>query len=200
MRDQEYEDLLQTALEVVLVSMRKNEFRGDSSLSTWAATIARNVAIDALRARARARRVFAHEADAQDVAARRHSMHPNPERLADVREQLAHYRDALTKLCPDKARVVYLHEVLGHRLEEIAGMLGISVAATQSRLVRGRRDIGDAVASLERRSPDLSAEEVPGRSGYRWRAARRRALEPNSESADESGEGGSLEVASYRRS
>jgi RNA polymerase sigma factor (sigma-70 family) len=150
-RDQEYEDLLQSALETVLDTMRKDRFRGECSMSTWAARIARNVAIDALRARTRERRVFAHKADVTDVAAQSRSTRPSPEKLADVREQLGRYRDALRRLEPEKAQVVYFNDVLGHGIDEIASTLGISVAATQSRLVRGRKEITEIVATLERK-------------------------------------------------
>jgi RNA polymerase sigma factor (sigma-70 family) len=173
-QDQEYEDLLQTALEAVFAALRTDRFRGDSSLSTWASRIARNIAIDALRARSRERRVFAYEADTEDVAAQSQHRVPSPETLADIREQLARYHDAVWTLCPNKAQVVYLYEVQGYGLEEIAGTLGISVAATQSRLVRGRKEIGDIVASLERRSADLRVERIHRPSGVRWRASQRR--------------------------
>jgi RNA polymerase sigma factor (sigma-70 family) len=163
-RDQEYEDLLQSALEAVLAAMCKNEFRGEASLSTWASTIARNVAIDALRARSRERRVFNREAD---PTAQSHSVGPNPERLADARQRLALYDDALWRLRPTKAEVVYLYDVLGYRLDEIAMALGISVAATQSRLVRGRKELGDLVVSLERREPEVGLEEGVPPSGRR---------------------------------
>src|SRR5580704_55445 len=53
--DREYDDLLQSALETVLQAMRNDQFRGDFSISTWASKIARNVAIDAFRARSRER-------------------------------------------------------------------------------------------------------------------------------------------------
>jgi RNA polymerase sigma factor (sigma-70 family) len=172
-KDQEYEDLLQSSLEAVLVATRKERFRGDSLQSTWASRIARNVAIDALRARARERRVFAFEADMEDVAARSHSNEPSPEKAADVRQQLARYHDTLGRLCEKKAQVVYLYDVLGHGLEEIASTLGITVAATQSRLVRGRKEISNVVASLERRDVDPhGVEERAPPSGVRWRVPR----------------------------
>jgi RNA polymerase sigma factor (sigma-70 family) len=167
--DPEYEDLLQSALEAVLAAIGKDRFRGDASLSTWASTIARNVAIDVLRARSRERRVFAHDAGTEELAAQSQATGPSPERLADVRQQLTQYHDALWRLSPAKAQVVYLYDVLGHRLEEIASVIGSSIAATQSRLVRGRKEIGDILASLERKGGDLARGEEPvPRSSVRW--------------------------------
>jgi RNA polymerase sigma factor (sigma-70 family) len=181
-RDQEYEDLLQSALEAVVTAMREDKFRGDSSLSTWASRIARNVALNALRARSRERRVFAHEADTEDAAARSHSSAPNPEKLADARERLSGYHEALRRLSPSKAQVVYLCDVLGHGLDEVAVTLGISVAAAQSRLVRGRKEISEIVASLEQKDTNLHVEEHLPRSGDRWRAVGRRDLGDDSDS------------------
>ena len=168
-RDPEFEDLLQSVLEAVLAAMRKERFRGESSLSTWASAIARNVAIDALRSRSRERRVFASQEELEEAAAQSQSSSPSPELMADVRQQLSHYHEALQSLCLSKAQVVYLSDVLGHRLEEIAATLGISVAATQSRLVRGRKEIADTVASFERRDVDPPWEEGSPTSGI-WGA------------------------------
>ncbi len=50
-------------------------------------------------------------------------------------------KSALLGLGAQKANVVFLHDVLGHELSDVAGILKISVAAAQSRLVRGRREI-----------------------------------------------------------
>jgi RNA polymerase sigma-70 factor (ECF subfamily) len=141
LRDLEYEDVRHSSVEAVLAALQKNEFRGDSSLSTWASRIVRNVAIDALRARSRERRMFAHEEDSEEEAPSSQSLGASPEKRADAREQLTRYCDALWTLCASKAQVVYLHDVLGHRIDEIAAKLGISASATQSRLVRGRREL-----------------------------------------------------------
>lgn len=154
-RDHEYEDLLQSALEAVLAALRKDEFRGDSSLSTWVTIIARNVAIDVLRARSRERRVFANGAETERVAARTPSPQASPERLAEVREQLARYHEVLRRLPPSKAQIVYLYDVVGLGLEEIAKSLSLSVAATQSRLVRGRKEVDDRIASMDRMGVDV---------------------------------------------
>jgi RNA polymerase sigma-70 factor (ECF subfamily) len=50
---------------------------------------------------------------------------------------------------PERAEAVLLHDVLGHELTEIAQMTGVSVAAAQSRLVRGRKDVVNRMRSAE---------------------------------------------------
>jgi RNA polymerase sigma-70 factor (ECF subfamily) len=142
--DPEYEDLVQSSLVNVLATFDGGKFRGDCPPRGWAAVIARNVAVDAIRARARERRVIAHDGDI--IADERgHAEGLGPERLTDLHETLERVNRALRGLGPKKARVVYLHDVLGYQLEEVATMLGTSVAAAQSRLVRGRREIIETI-------------------------------------------------------
>src|SRR3954468_13928017 len=61
--DPEYEDLVQSSLVNVLATFDGGRFRGECPPRGWAAVIARNVAVDAIRARARERRVIAHDGD-----------------------------------------------------------------------------------------------------------------------------------------
>jgi RNA polymerase sigma-70 factor (ECF subfamily) len=112
-----------------------------------AATIARNVAVDALRARSRERRVFT--SDECDGAEGKVSTEVGPEHLAYVHQQLREFAGALSRVAAGKADVVYLHDVLGYDLAEVATMVGTSVAAAQSRLVRGRREIIDSMSEDE---------------------------------------------------
>ncbi len=53
--------------------------------------------------------------------------------------------EALARMGPDKASVIYLHDLLGYQLAEVAEMVGTSIAAAQSRLVRGRREIIETI-------------------------------------------------------
>lgn len=143
--DPEYEDLVQSSLVNVLATFDGGKFRGDCPPRGWAAVIARNVAVDAIRARARERRVISHDGDAVADERGRTEGDLGPERLTDLHETLDRVNRALRGLGPKKARVVYLHDVLGYQLEEVATMLGTSVAAAQSRLVRGRREIIETI-------------------------------------------------------
>jgi RNA polymerase sigma-70 factor (ECF subfamily) len=149
--DPDYEDVLQSAFEQILGAMRRGSFRGEGSMAGWGRAIARNVAVDRVRARLREQRIFSGDEDVESMAARRSGL-TSPDRLADARRELARYVNALSTLRSEKAVVLYLHDVLGHDLGEIAHVLGISVAAAQSRLVRGRGEI--ATRMTERRGDD----------------------------------------------
>jgi len=148
-QDPEYEDLMQSSMENVLTTIDRGNFRGDCPTGGWAAVIARNVAIDAIRVRTRERQLFAREeadlAQADTVRDVGIGVERGPEHLTDVQERLRRVKSALMGLCPHKANVVFLHDILGHQLEEVARILSITVAAAQSRLVRGRRQIIDSV-------------------------------------------------------
>jgi RNA polymerase sigma-70 factor (ECF subfamily) len=158
-RDPEYEDLVQSSLVSVLATIDRGNFRGECPTGGWAAVIARNVAVDAIRARARQRRVFAQEGWDEVVAGERTRAEADlgPERLTDLHLTLDRVNSALVGLGQKKARVVYLHDVLGYQLGEVATMLGTSVAAAQSRLVRGRKEILETMES--RALPAKSATE-----------------------------------------
>lgn len=146
--DPDYEDLLQTALENLLLTMAKDETRavltpqapGRVTAAPLAATIARNIAVDALRARSRERRVFVRDYP-DELATNVPRPELEPEHLAHVRRELHRLGRALARVGEGKGDVVYLHDVLGYGLAEVATLVGSSIAAAQSRLVRGRREV-----------------------------------------------------------
>jgi RNA polymerase sigma-70 factor (ECF subfamily) len=63
-------------------------------------------------------------------------------------------RGHLDAIDPVKAWTVLLHDVLGHDLREIAEITACSVAAAQSRLVRGRAELEQRIE----RDPELRDE------------------------------------------
>ncbi len=146
-RDPEYEDLVQSSLLSVVATLSAGRFRGECSDDGWAAVIARNVTVNAIRARMRERRVFIAPAgqDAEDGASELRDPALGPERLTEIRRQLDRAQRALLSVGADKGSVVYLHDILGHSLTEIAAATGTSLAAAQSRLVRGRREVLEAL-------------------------------------------------------
>jgi RNA polymerase sigma-70 factor (ECF subfamily) len=142
-REPDHDDLVQVTLEQVVITLRQGRFARGCSLATWASAIAARVAFNALRSRRSARRVFdvvelAEVVDDRDALDER--VVGDAEREMGIRSRIRLAQFHLTEMNPEKAMVLVLHDVLGHDLAEIAAMLGLSVAAAQSRLVRARRE------------------------------------------------------------
>jgi RNA polymerase sigma-70 factor (ECF subfamily) len=138
--DAERDDLTQQAIERVISSVVSGRFARGCSLRSWATLLAQHVAVDALRARARERRLFDRRATYQTLElVEAHTA--TPEQLAETRRRLALLQSALAHVNRQRSEAVVLHDVLGHDLAEIAQLTGVSVAAAQSRLVRGRREV-----------------------------------------------------------
>lgn len=99
-------------------------FRGDSSVKTWVYRIAVNESISQLRRRREGVELEEDSALAADGA-------------PGVVEQLA-VRDALAQVKPDHRAILVLRFWESLSYEEIAGVLGISLAAVKMRLHRAR--------------------------------------------------------------
>jgi RNA polymerase sigma factor (sigma-70 family) len=168
--DPDYEDLVQSALTQVLTTLHRNRFRRDCPPGGWAAVIARNVAVDTIRARSRERALFAREGgaavDSDEIGAL--DLRRGPEHLTCGQERLDRVRDAFAAVGPKNADVVLMLDVDGEDLGAVARKLRISVSAAQSRLVRGRRTIL-AMSQLTpaprapRRRPGARSDRNPGR-------------------------------------
>jgi RNA polymerase sigma-70 factor (ECF subfamily) len=150
--DQEREDLAQQALERVISTIASGRYMRDCSLTSWATLITQHLAIDTMRSRTRDRRVFDRHVgtDAVELVpdGRRDAEH-----FVESRRRAQQLRTALASIPSSNAETVVLHDVLGHNLAEIARLTGVSVAAAQSRLVRGRRKVMRALAAEEKRAP-----------------------------------------------
>lgn len=137
---EDHDDLVQVVFERIVRTLMQRKFAGACSLPTWATAIAAHVGIDALRARVRERAVVWEDRARGDEQAARVSS-GNLERQLEARAEIAELHAILGSMDPAQAETVLLHDVHGHELSEIALIMGVSVAAAQSRLVRGRKDL-----------------------------------------------------------
>src|SRR5579859_4543791 len=120
-----------------------DRFRGDCSLDFWVSTVGAHVVYKHIRRRRFERGVF----EPGDVDGATATAVDTAGRSAVARDLLRRVRRHLDAMDPDKAWAFLLHDVCGFDLRECARILEVSVAAAQKRLVRGRRDIRDRVAS-----------------------------------------------------
>ena len=136
-----FEDLVQEVLERALRGLEQSRFRGHAKITTWVSAIANNVAIDSIRTRERhgVPRSDSHPDLAE--AACQHDL----ERQMEARSTLAELERLLGDLEPLTAEIILLHDIKGYDLTEIALLKQLSVAATQSRLVRGRKRLADGL-------------------------------------------------------
>lgn len=139
-RGDDHQDLVQSVFEQLVLTLSKRRFAGGCSLEGWAATLACHVAFNAMRSRQRERKVFDHRAQAE-LELQRMRDRSGAEHRLEARHEVDRLRRVLSKMDANKATTLLVHDVLGHTLAEIAAMTGSSVAATQSRLVRARREL-----------------------------------------------------------
>jgi RNA polymerase sigma-70 factor (ECF subfamily) len=148
-RESDHEDLVQSSFEQIVKTLATRRFAGACSLKTWAASVATHVGLNALRSRRRERGVFDRSDDGNATPG---SASENPERDAGLRGELDRIRRELAEMNPSRAETLFLHQVLGYDLAEIATLTGTSIAAAQSRLVRGRHELYERLGkSLKKR-------------------------------------------------
>jgi RNA polymerase sigma-70 factor (ECF subfamily) len=153
-REPEHEDLVQSSFEQIISTLSERRYAQACSLKTWASTITAHVALKALRSRYRQRRVFNTTLEPSELTERA-SGTEDVERNVLLQRELERLRGLLSEISPDQAETVLLHDLMGHALAEIATITGVSIAAAQSRLVRGRKELQArlAKASVTRGEP-----------------------------------------------
>lgn len=142
-READHDDLIQATFEQIVRTLRMNSYARACNLKTWAATLASHVAFTALRSRRRERRVF----DRGALIDLTYHLVFDGEAAAAARHDLRHMRRHLLAMNPARAEVLFMHDVLGQKLTEVAKLLQISTAAATSRLVRGRRELSQRLES-----------------------------------------------------
>lgn len=139
-RELDHDDLVQAAFEQIILTLTRKSYAGGCSLAGWAAAIASHIGLNTIRARTRARRVFALDADA-DAASAAEVEPVDLEAQVIARREVDRLRAHLADMEPSRAETVLVHDVFGHSLAETARLTGVSMSAAQSRLVRGRREL-----------------------------------------------------------
>jgi RNA polymerase sigma-70 factor (ECF subfamily) len=144
-RESDHDDLVQTAFEQIIVTLTRQSFAGGCSLAGWAASIACHVGLNAIRSRTRARRVFAPDAQSA-IAIEERAGSDDVEATVAARREVERLREALARMDSGRATTVIVHDVVGLSLAETARLQGVSLAAAQSRLVRGRRELKERLS------------------------------------------------------
>jgi RNA polymerase sigma-70 factor (ECF subfamily) len=147
-REPEHEDLVQTSFEQIISTLSQRRYAQACSLNTWASTLAAHVALKALRSRYRQRNVFNSKLEPEELEELA-SGEDDVEKTVGVRRDLEQLRTLLSSLPPNQAEAVVLHDLMGHPLAEIATITGASIAAAQSRLVRGRKELALRMAETK---------------------------------------------------
>lgn len=149
-RDPDHDDLAQRALIEFFVTIRR--YRGECSLDSWVSTLTARVVYKDLRHRQVERRVFPG-LDPDGLDAIQPAAPIDLAHQASVRELLRHVATVLSDMDSDKAWAFLLHDVCGYDLREVADISSSSVAAAQTRLSRGRRELHARLAN----HPELAA-------------------------------------------
>lgn len=138
-RDADLDDLAQLSL-IELVSTI-GRYRGECSLDAWTTTLTARVVYKEIRRRRSERRLFEGLAETSLSL-----VGTTTSREITSRSLLSRVVDHLSAMDVGRAWTFVLHDVCGHDLREIAEITGASVAAAQSRLVRGRQEIHERIA------------------------------------------------------
>ena len=126
-----------------------DQFQGNSKFYTWLVRIAVNEALMKLRRRRNDRTVSLDEdVETEDGSIPREvaDWAPNPEQLYKQAELSDILKKTIQGLAPGFRTVFVLRDVEGMSTEETAEMLGLSVPAVKSRLLRARLQLRERLA------------------------------------------------------
>jgi RNA polymerase sigma-70 factor (ECF subfamily) len=142
----ELEDLVQ---EVFVIAFRGlATFRHEARLATWLYRICVNVALGKIRSRTR-RPPPIGVADLESAAhnAALSDRPESPHRAMERRQDIERVYRALDRLPPKKRIVLYLHEIEGRDLKEIAYLVDANAVTVRTRLFYARREFYRALAA-----------------------------------------------------
>jgi RNA polymerase sigma-70 factor (ECF subfamily) len=153
-RDMDHDDLAQRALIELFTTI--GSYRGECSLDSWTATLTARVVWKHLRRRKLERQLF------EGITAEDNVRLVAPTEIGSqvmMRGLVARIGALLEKMDRDRAWTFLLHDVCGYDLREVASITSASVAAAQTRLSRGRRELHALIAG----DPELTDLMEKGR-------------------------------------
>ena len=139
--DREHADLVQLAVINLVSSIRR--FRGECLLDTWVSRVTAHVVYKHLRRRGAERRLL-ERVVSSDLTRDLPHRGTREETARDVLECITTH---LAAMDAGQSWAFVLHDVFGYDIREMASIMGISEAAAQSRLVRGRRHLHERLAA-----------------------------------------------------
>ena len=151
----ELEDVVQTAFLEIFNSL--DRFEGRSKLSSWIAKVTLHVGYHHLRHRRVRPTIYQAESLVREPADS--SDHYNPESEVLKNEAVAQMRALLRTISPRKRTVFILNDLQGLPQEEIAEIVGASIATVRTRLFYARREFWKKLESDPVLS-QLAAERV----------------------------------------
>ncbi|HTE52907.1 MAG TPA: sigma-70 family RNA polymerase sigma factor [Kofleriaceae bacterium] len=135
------DDLVQ---DVFIIAFRGlSRFRGDARLSTWLYRICVNVALGRIRSKARRPPPVLM---VNPVADEVESSPPSPEQALRQKQDRERVYRALEAMQPKKRIVLYLHEIEGLDLKDIAYIVEAHPVTVRTRLFYARRDFYRLIA------------------------------------------------------
>ena len=138
--------------ETFVRAFRSREaFDGSRPSAPWLFGIARNVSLEMRRARYRARRVIREEGDAGEVSEPR--AHGSPESELLGREALRVVGAAVERLSEERRAMLLLRLDHGLAYDEIASLMGFSVAKVKVEIFRAREVLRETMAAYEQGQP-----------------------------------------------
>jgi len=140
------DEALELVQETFLNALRGLQtFRGDASSRTWLHRIAVNAFLNDRRQHRHTVSIDALDHLTLNLRDHWQRRIPTPEELVSNREVWTRLRQTLTQLPPEHRVVLLLRDREGYRTQEVANMLGLSIAAVKSRLHRARLFVRQAL-------------------------------------------------------
>lgn len=151
------DDLVQ---EVFVIAFRGLErFRGDARLSTWLYRICVNVALGRIRTRKRKPPpIGVADLDSAAIDPSMTERPEQPDRTLERRRDQERVYAALETLAPKKRIVLYLHEIEGLDLKEIAYLVDSNPVTVRTRLFYAKKDFYRAIAGDSALDPEPDSE------------------------------------------